>query len=121
MIGGIVTSVALPLLGVFLFYDSKKRSEAAKAKQAEAAAKAAEAQAKQAEEDNITSYAAEWKAIYEKRDAEVEKLKAQAEDDRKRIRELTEKNMQLSLELQKANFMKCEVKGCDKRQPPTGY
>lgn len=114
MIGGIVTSVALPLLGVFIFYDSKKRSEAAKAKQAEAAAKAAE-------EDNITSYAAEWKELYEKKERKVTELEAKAEDDRKRIRELTEKNMQLSLELQKANFLKCEVKGCDKRQPPTGY
>ena len=37
------------------------------------------------------------------------------------MEELTEKNMQLSLELQKAQFMKCEVKGCEKRQPPTGY
>lgn len=114
IIGGIVTSIVLPLLGVFLFYESKKRGEAAKAKQAEA-------EAKKIEEDNITSYAEEWKALYEKKEQRVLKLEAQAEDDRKRIRELTEKNMQLSLELQKANFMKCEVKGCDKRQPPTGY
>lgn len=114
MIGSIVTSVALPLLGVLLFFDSKKRREAAKAKQAEAEARAAE-------EDNITSYAQEWKELYEKKERKVMELEAKADDDRKRIRELTEKNMQLSLELQKANFMKCEVKGCDKRQPPTGY
>ena len=114
MIGSIVTSVALPLLGVLLFFDSKKRREAAKAKQAEAEARAAE-------EDNITSYAQEWKELYEKKERKVMELEAKADDDRKRIRELTEKNMQLSLELQKANFMKCEVQGCDKRQPPTGY
>ena len=114
MIGSFVTSVALPLLGVLLFFDSKKRREAAKAKQAEAEARAAE-------EDNITSYAQEWKELYEKKERKVMELEAKADDDRKRIRELTEKNMQLSLELQKANFMKCEVQGCDKRQPPTGY
>ena len=114
MIGGIVTSVALPLLGVFLFYDSKKRSEAARAKQAEA-------EARKAEEDSITSYAQEWKDLYEKKEHRVTELEAKADEDRKRIRELTEKNMQLTLELQKAEFMKCEVKGCDKRQPPTGY
>lgn len=114
MLGSAVTGIAVPLIGVLMYRDFKKRTEAAKAKQAEAEARAAE-------EDNITSYAEEWKALYEKKEERVLKLEAQAEDDRKRIRELTEKNMQLSLELQKANFMKCEVKGCDKRQPPTGY
>ena len=114
MLGSAVTGIAVPLIGVLMYRDFKKRTEAAKAKQAEAEARAAE-------EENITSYAEEWKALYEKKEERVLKLEAQAEDDRKRIRELTEKNMQLSLELQKANFMKCEVKGCDKRQPPTGY
>ena len=114
MLGSAVTGIAVPLIGILMYRDFKKRTEAAKAKQAEAEARAAE-------EDNITSYAEEWKALYEKKEERVLKLEAQAEDDRKRIRELTEKNMQLTLELQKANFMKCEVKGCDKRQPPTGY
>ena len=107
MLGSAVTGIAVPLIGVLMYRDFKKRTEAAKAKQAEAEARAAE-------EENITSYAEEWKALYEKKEERVLKLEAQAEDDRKRIRELTEKNMQLSLELQKANFMKCEVKGCDK-------
>ena len=121
MVGGIVTSIALPLLGVFLFYESKKRTEAAKAKQAEA-------EAKRTEEDNITSYAEEWKALYEQRDKRVDELNGkidllyqEKEQDRQRIRELQEKNTQLTLDLQKSNFLKCEVKGCDKRQPPTGY
>lgn len=114
LLGGAVTSVVLPLLGVLLFYDSKKRSEAAKAK-------LAEAEARKAEQDNITSYAAEWKELYEKNENQMAELKSQADEDRKRIRELTEKNMQLTLELQKAEFLKCEVKGCKDRQPPTGY
>ena len=114
LLGGAVTSVVLPLLGVLLFYDSRKRSEAAKAK-------LAEAEARKAEQDNITSYAAEWKELYEKNENQMAELKSQADEDRKRIRELTEKNMQLTLELQKAEFLKCEVKGCKDRQPPTGY
>lgn len=43
IIGGIVTTILLPLLGVFMFYDQKKRKE--------------EAAARKAEADNITSYA----------------------------------------------------------------
>lgn len=114
MLGSAVTGVAVPLIGVLMYHDFKKRTEAAKAKQAEASAKATEI-------DNINSYAQEWKALYEKHDAELDEMKAQAADDRKRIRELTEENMRLSLELQKAQFLKCEVKGCERRQPPTGY
>ena len=104
-----------------LFYDSRKRSEAAKAK-------LAEAEARKAEEDNITSYAAEWKSLYEQRDKRVDELNVkidqlyqEKEADRQRIRELQEKNTKQALNIQRANFMKCEVKGCDKRQPPTGY
>ena len=50
--GGIVTTILLPLFGVFMFYDSKKRKAAAEARKAEA--------------DNITSYAAEWKRLLQK-------------------------------------------------------
>ena len=114
LLGGAVTSVVLPLLGVLLFYDSRKRSEAAKAK-------LAEAEARKAEQDNIVGFAEEWKELYEKKELKVTELEAQVDEDRKRIRELTEKNMQLTLELQKAEFLKCEVKGCKDRQPPTGY
>lgn len=120
-LGSLLTGGGLGVLTFLFFFDSRKRTEAAKAKQAEA-------EAKKTEEDNITSYAEEWKALYEQRDKRVDELNVkidllyqEKEDDRKRIRELQEKNTELSLELQKANFMKCEVKGCDKRQPPTGY
>ena len=34
--GGIVTTILLPLFGVFMFYDSKKRKAAAEARKAEA-------------------------------------------------------------------------------------
>ena len=49
MVGGIVATILIPLIGAFQFYDSKKRKEAAVAKKAEA--------------DNITQYAAEWKGV----------------------------------------------------------
>lgn len=114
VVSSLVSSVALPLLGVFLFYDSKKRK--------------ANAEACKAEMDNLTGYAEEWKGLYEQRDKRVDELNAkidrlyqEKEADRQRIRELTEKNMQLSMEFQKANFLKCEVKGCKDRQPPSGY
>lgn len=113
-LGSLLTGGAVGVFSYLFFFDSKKRTEAAKAKQSEA-------EARKLEEENITSYAAEWKELYEKKEHKVMELEAKADEDRQRIRELTEKNMQLSLELQKAQFMKCEVKGCEKRQPPTGY
>lgn len=121
LIGGSVTSIGIPLIGLFMFHDSKKRSEAAKAK-------LAEAEARKAEQDNVASFAEEWKALYEQRDKRVDELNAkidqlylEKETDRQRIRELQEKCQQFSLDLQAAKFLKCEVKGCKDRQPPTGY
>ena len=121
LIGGAVTSIGIPLIGLFMFHDSKKRSEAAKAK-------LAEAEARKAEQDNIVGFAEEWKALYEQRDKRVDELNAkidqlylEKETDRQRIRELQEKCQQYSLDLQAAKFLKCEVKGCKDRQPPTGY
>ena len=114
LIGGAVTSIGIPLIGLFMFHDSKKRSESAKAK-------LAEAEALKAEQDK-------WKALYEQRDKRVDELNAkidqlylEKETDRQRIRELQEKCQQFSLDLQAAKFLKCEVKGCKDRKPPTGY
>lgn len=121
MLGSAVTGIAVPLIGILMYRDFKKRTEAAKAKQAEA-------EARKVEEENITTRAEEWRKLYEeesderkKRDEKIDLLYQEKEADRQRIRELTEKNLKLTLDLQKAEFMKCEVKGCDKRQPPTGY
>ena len=60
LIGGAIATILLPLLGAFMFYDSKKRREAAQAEKAEA--------------DNISQYAAEWKELYEKKEAKVHEL-----------------------------------------------
>lgn len=114
MIGGIVATILLPLIGAFQFYDSKKRKEAAAAKKAEA--------------ENITQYAAEWKELYEKKEAKVHELDTKIDqlyveknEDRERIRDLQSKNAKLELENQALNFKKCEVRGCKDRKPPSDY
>lgn len=118
LIGGAVTSIGIPLIGLFMFHDSKKRTEAAKAKQSEA-------EARKVEEENITSYAAEWKALYDQRDKRVDELNAKIdslyqtiEDDRQRIRQLTEENTTLRLD---GATYRCEKLGCAKRVPPNAY
>lgn len=114
LIGGIIATVLLPLMTAFQFYDSKKRKEAAAAKKAEA--------------ENITQYAAEWKELYEKKEAKVHELDTKIDqlyleknEDRERIRDLQSKNAKLELENQALNFKKCEVRGCKDRQPPSDY
>ena len=114
LIGGIIATVLLPLMTAFQFYDSKKRKEAAAAKKAEA--------------ENITQYAAEWKELYEKKEAKVheldtkiDQLYVEKDEDRERIRDLQSKNVKLELENQALNFKKCEVRGCKERKPPSDY
>ena len=114
IISSLVSSVVLPLLGVFLFYDSKKRK--------------ANAEARRAELDNLTVYADEWKALYEQRDKRVDELNVkidqlykEKEDDRQRIRELQEKNTTLALENTSLRIKECQVKGCKSRVPPSDY
>jgi chromosome segregation ATPase len=114
VVGGIVATILLPLIGAFQFYDSKKRKEAAAAKKAEA--------------ENITQYAAEWKELYEKKEAKVHELDTKIDqlyveknEDRERIRDLQARNAKLELENQALNFKKCEVRGCKDRQPPSDY
>ena len=114
IISSLVSSVALPVLGVFLFYDSKKRK--------------ANAEARKAEMDTLTGYAEEWKGLYEQRDKRVDELNAkidqlykEKEDDRQRIRELQEKNTTLALENTSLRIKECQVKGCKSRVPPSDY
>ena len=115
MVGGIVATILIPLIGAFQFYDSKKRKEAAVAKKAEA--------------DNITQYAAEWKRCYEEERAvedvlnkKIDQLYQEKEEDRKRIRELLDKNTRLELNNQALEFLKCNnaLKSLD-RDPPNEF
>lgn len=114
IIGGVVTSVLLPLLGVFLFYDAKKRKAYSEAGKAEA--------------ETESLRAAEWRKLYEELKGEgqrlndkIDQLYKEKEEDRKRIRELQEKNTALALERQTLLFMECRVRGCKDRQPPSDY
>lgn len=114
MVGGAVSSIVLPLLGIFLFYNAKERK--------------AYAEARKAEMDNLTGYAAEWKELYEQRDRRVNELNQkidqlyeEKEADRQRIRELQEKTTALALDNQVLRIKECQVKGCGKRVPPSDY
>lgn len=113
-ISAIMTALGLPLLTLILFFDSRKRSEAAKAKKEEE-------EAKKTEGDNITHYAAEWKELYEKKEARVVELEQQQLEDRQRIRDLQEENTTLKLEVTTLSFYKCEKRGCIDRVPPNQY
>lgn len=121
IIGGIVTTIILPLFGILFLREAKKRKAYAEARQAEADARKADA-------DSISSYAAEWKKNYEEEkatvsrlDEKIDKLYAEKEEDRKHIRELMEKNTELALKCQMLEVMKCKKRGCADREPPSDY
>lgn len=114
------TSVLIPIAGTVinyvlttvLFLKVRKRKE--------------EAEADSAEANNITSYATEWKELYEKKEVMCDKLNEKIdslyikiEEDRVRIRELMEKNQALALRNQLLEEQKCEIRACDKRKPPS--
>ena len=87
-----------------------------------------DASADKAEDENIKSYAAEWKELYEKKekkvtelDAKIDQLYAEKNEDRVRIRELMQKNQELELKNQSLDILKCKKRGCPDREPPSGY
>lgn len=121
IVGGIVTTIILPLFGVLLFREAKKRKAYAEAKQAEADARKADA-------DTITSYANEWKKNYEEEkatnlrlDQKIDQLYIEKNQDRERIHELMEKNTELALKCQMLEVMKCKKRGCVDREPPSDF
>lgn len=121
IIGGIVTTIILPLFGILFLREAKKRKAYAEARQAEADARKADA-------ESISSYAAEWKKNYEEEkatvfrlDEKIDKLYAEKEEDRKHIRELMEKNTELALKCQMLEVMKCKKRSCADREPPSDY
>ena len=106
----IVNTALLPILGFFLFYNSRRREARAKAEREEI--------------HNVSSISDEWQELYKKaaaKDAKIDQLYAEKESDRQRIRELSEQNNALKMEHQAAKFKECTVRGCEKRQPPSGY
>lgn len=88
------------ILGFFMFYDSKKRTEAAKASQEEAKATA--------------QYASGWKDLCEKKDSElkakdekIDSLYDVLNQHRATEDKLKDENMELRLQLQEASWNRC--------------
>ena len=90
-----IATALVTILGCFMFYDSKKRTEAAKASQEEAKATA--------------QYASGWKDLCERKDSE---LKAKDE----KIDSLYDALNRL--QLQEASWNRCIRNGCERRSPP---
>ena len=99
------------ILGFFMFYDSKKRTEAAKASQEEAKATA--------------QYASGWKDLCEKKDSElkakdekIDSLYDVLNQHRATEDKLKDENMELRLRLQEASWNRCVRNGCVNRDSP---
>ena len=54
-------------------------------------------------------------------DSKIDQLYAEKNEDRQRIRELTEKNATLEIEKIKLEAKRCDVRGCSGRKPPSDY
>ena len=110
-ISSIVTGVAIPVLGIFLFYDAKKREASAKVCKAEA--------------DNITQYAAQWQKLYDEKvkheeelNGKIDALYVQLNEQRDELARLKKEMAELVVKQQYAESQKCTVFGCPNRQPP---
>ena len=110
ILGSLITLVVLPLL----LLRSKTKQAAAEADKAEA--------------DNISTYANEWKELYEKKekrvaelDEKIDRLYQDITKYRDTIRELSERNSELAVQNQALEFRKCNKHGCPDRIPPSEY
>ena len=54
-------------------------------------------------------------------DSKIDQLYAEKNEDRQRIRELTEKNATLEIEKIKLETKRCDVRGCSGQKPPSDY
>lgn len=111
LISSLITSVAVPLLGIFLFYDSKRR--------------AAAADATRAETENITQYADEWQKLYNEKaqhetllNAKIDTLYTQLSQQRDELNQLKTRLTILTARLQYTEPLKCTHTTCTRRQPP---
>lgn len=102
------------IIGMLIFYRSKKRKE--------------KAEAAKAETTNDIMIAAEWKEVAEKRekqmdlkDAKIEELYVSINQWRDKNNELSAENHALRLEQVSAKYKTCNRRQCDQREPQTGY
>ena len=95
----------------FLYYGSRKRKEAALASQEE--------------NKTISSYADEWKELYERSNGmvmglneKVDNLYEEINGYRSQIRKLKDEKNNLTLLVHELKWNRCIVDGCQKRTPP---
>lgn len=110
VIGSLITMVILPVL----LLKSKRKK--------------AEAEADREVSDNITSYAEQWKDLYEKKehrvmelDTKVDTLYEEINKYREAISERDARISELILKNQALEFRKCNKHGCGDREPPSEY
>lgn len=120
-IGGVITTILTPMLGILLYRDIKRRRE-------EALTRKTEEEGKQAEADTIKSYAEEWKELYEKKETLVDKLNEKIDTlyteiaaHRSTENELRDEIHKLNMRLQEMEITKCQRRGCRDRIPPSEY
>lgn len=110
IVGSLITLVVLPVLLI----KSKRKK--------------AEAEAEKEVTDNITSYAEQWKELYEKKeqrvtelDAKIDTLYDEISELRHAITEREARISELTLKNQALEFRKCNKHGCPDREPPSEY
>ena len=105
---GINLLCASGVISTLLYYNSRKRKEAALASQEE--------------NKTISSYADEWKALYERSNESVVNLNSKIDEEinqyRITIRNLRDEKNDLKLALHEAQWNRCIKDGCQLRTPP---
>lgn len=78
--------------------------------------------------ENEASQSAEWRKLYDEmkqelneRDCKIDRIYDEKKALRNEMHALSKRITELEVELTKSKIYRCEVAGCPKRQPPTGY
>lgn len=106
------------IVGQLLYYNSRKRKEAASAQKDEDA--------------NAMAYAQEWKKLYDheheehmeerqKLNGKIDSLFEDLNKQRTQIRQLKDEKNDLLIRTHELEWNECKVNGCLKRQPPRDY
>jgi len=77
---------------------------------------------------NESQQSAEWKKLYEEtkkdlkiKDQKIDQLYTEITKQRDKKADMSKENIKLEVENTRLQFLKCEVKQCPNRKPPTGY
>lgn len=78
--------------------------------------------------ENEAAQSAEWRKLYEEmktelseRDSKIDRLYDEIKEHRNEKNAMSKRITDLEVENTKSRIYRCEVAGCAKRQPPTGY